>query len=102
MTLPKQIKVAGINYEVVEKPFVALGDDKNYLGACLYNEARIELLESLADDRKEDVLVHELTHAIFNEAGYDNHDEEMIDRVGKVLFQVLKDNPRLLHSLVNE
>ncbi|WP_179107285.1 ImmA/IrrE family metallo-endopeptidase [Sediminibacillus massiliensis] len=94
--IPKQVKVAGLNYVVEEKPYVGINNNKNFLGACDYDQTTIEILENISDERKEEVFVHELTHAIFEAAGYDEQDEEMINRLGKVLNQVLKDNPNML------
>lgn len=48
--------------------------------------------DSLCTDKRNQVIVHELTHAIFMEAGFEEQDEDMINRVGNVLFQVLSDN----------
>jgi len=45
----------------------------------------------LSESRKEQTFVHELTHAIFYEAGVEEQDEDMINRVSLVLHQVLKD-----------
>jgi len=42
--------------------------------------------------KQQQVFVHELLHATFYEAGYLEDEEEMVDRVSRVLFQVLKDN----------
>jgi len=92
MNIPKQIKVGGINYQVEEKETVAIGENKNYLGSCSYYDQKIEIKSDLGDERKEQVFIHELTHAIFNEAGYDEHDEDEINRVAIVLHQVLKEN----------
>lgn len=90
----RKIKVGGINYQVVEKPFIEVDGDKNMLGSCSCENSTIEILESMNEERKEQVLAHELTHAIFLEAGYDfaDQDEDMVNRVGNVLHQVLKDN----------
>ncbi|WP_407268934.1 ImmA/IrrE family metallo-endopeptidase [Radiobacillus sp. PE A8.2] len=90
--LPHKVKVAGITYDVMEKDFIEIDDNRNYQGKCSFTNTNIEVLSSLSIGRKEDVFVHELLHAIFTEAGYDDQDEEMIIRVGKVLHQVLRDN----------
>lgn len=92
MDIPKTIKVGGIIYTVEEKPFVEIDQDRNYQGACLYQKTQIEILDSLSEDRKEQTLIHEVTHAIFYEAGFEEQDEDMINRVAIVLHQVLKDN----------
>lgn len=90
--IPKVVKVAGIPYEVVEKAYVEFNDNANALGCCIYDKALIEVKSTMSEERKEEVFVHELFHAILNEAGFDEHDEDFVNRASKVLYQVLKDN----------
>lgn len=92
------IKVGGLTYEVVAKEHFSSNDnDRNLWGYCDYEKLVITIRESLTEEKKRQVLIHELTHAIFLEAGFIEQDEDMINRVSLVLFQVLKDNPRLLN-----
>lgn len=86
------VKVGGVSYQVAEVPFVEISGDKNYGGSCDYQKCEIKLLASMSDERKNQIFAHELTHAILNEAGYDEHDEDMVNRMGIVLHQVLVDN----------
>ncbi|NGP45983.1 ImmA/IrrE family metallo-endopeptidase [Bacillaceae bacterium SIJ1] len=86
MNLPERIKIAGVHYDV--EPFE---DEENY-GTCLYTKLLIRVDPRLKQRKQEQVLVHEMLHAIYLEAGYKEHDEEVIDRVSKVLYQVLCDN----------
>jgi Zn-dependent peptidase ImmA (M78 family) len=90
--IPTEVKVAGVTYKVLEKEYVEIEQNKNYAGSCCYNESEINVLNTLSDTRKEQVFVHELVHAILMEAGYDDHDEDQVNRIGIVLHQVLKDN----------
>lgn len=88
----RSVDVAGVMYNVVEKPFIEITGDRNYQGLCSFTDTELNILESLSEERKKSVFVHELLHAIFYEAGYDEHDEDMINRVANVLCQVLKNN----------
>lgn len=92
--IPNSIKVAGMTYKVEEVSFVEIDGDRNFQGVCLYPETTIQVLDSLSESRKEQTFVHELTHAIFYEAGFEDQDEDMINRVSLVLHQVLKDLQR--------
>ncbi|GAF22774.1 hypothetical protein JCM19047_2544 [Bacillus sp. JCM 19047] len=92
MKIPKKIEVAGVVYDVINRPFVEIDSNRNYQGACAYPITEISILNDLSDERRVDVFFHELTHAIFYEAGYEEADEEMVNRIGKVLHQVFKDN----------
>lgn len=91
-TIPDTVQVGAVNYDVVTKPFIDIDGERNYQGSCDYLNTQIELVEDMSDERKEDTFFHELTHAIFYEAGFEEQDEDMINRVGKVLHQVIKDN----------
>ena len=87
------INVAGINYKVELKETVEIREDKNYLGACRFKDAIIEISSSMNEQRQEQILIHELMHAIFNEAGIDiENEEDIVNRSSLVLYQVLKDN----------
>ncbi|WP_273129975.1 hypothetical protein [Bacillus weihaiensis] len=90
--IPNKIKVAGIDYAVLLKNFIEINGDRNYQGSCSYVDSEIEVLDGLSEDKKEQTFIHELTHAIFHEAGFKEQDEDMVNRVGIVLYQVLKDN----------
>jgi Zn-dependent peptidase ImmA (M78 family) len=90
--IPNEVKVAGITYKVSEKDYVEINVNKNCLGSCSYADSNIVILNSLSNTRKEQVFVHELVHAVLMEAGYDEHDEDMVNRIGIVLHQVLKEN----------
>lgn len=92
MKIPLEVKVGPVSYQIIEKPFVEIDDDRNYQGVCRYADTTIEILEGISKERKSDVFIHELTHAIFYEAGFEEQDEDMVNRVAKVLHQVIKDN----------
>ena len=55
-------------------------------------KSTIEIDNGLSNERKEQTLVHEILHACFKDAGFEDQDEDVINRVGIVLYQVLKDN----------
>ena len=97
--LPITVKVGGVNYTVEEKENLIQKDE--LWGEVNYFNTEINIDSSLSNDRKEQVLIHEVTHAIFLEAGYKEQDEDMINRVSIVLHQVLKDNPNLINPLAN-
>lgn len=96
--LPTKLKVGGVTYTVEKQENLIHTDDA--WGRIDYFNSSIRYDESLSDNRKEQVIIHELLHAIFLEAGYKEQDEDMINRVSIVLHQVLKDNPNLLKGTV--
>ncbi|KIL79575.1 ImmA/IrrE family metallo-endopeptidase [Bacillus badius] len=88
--LPNKVKIGGINYDVQEVR--GLEAEFSHLGQILYTRGVIKVDEELSADRKEQVFVHELLHGVFYEAGIEEQDEDMINRVSIILHQVLKDN----------
>lgn len=89
--IPNEIIVGGISYKVTEQETVEMNGDKNYYGYCKYDVPEIKLKSGLSDDRKEQTLIHEITHAAFFEAGLDQ-DEDTVNRLSIVLYNVLKNN----------
>ncbi|PIC72419.1 ImmA/IrrE family metallo-endopeptidase [Sporosarcina sp. P17b] len=88
--IPTQVKVAGIDYTVQEvEGFV---EEHELGGQVIYHKGKIKIDSAMCKTKKEQIFVHELTHAIFMEAGYDEQDEDMVNRLSIVLYQVLKDN----------
>lgn len=90
--IPNKVKVAGINYEVKLSPVIEIAGDRNHAGKCSATKGLIEIAEFLSGDIREQIFVHELVHACLDQAGYDEHDEELVTRFSIVLHQVLKDN----------
>ena len=64
----------------------------------------LKSLKDYHDKKKKSVLMHELTHAIFFEAGFKQQEEDVIDRVSKILLQVIEDNDlkKILNTLESE
>ncbi|WGF39892.1 hypothetical protein QBO96_06400 [Lysinibacillus capsici] len=62
------------------------------MGQVIYAESRIDIDSSMSESKKEQVFIHELVHAMLNEAGYDEQDEEMVNRLAIILYQVLRQN----------
>jgi Zn-dependent peptidase ImmA (M78 family) len=61
-------------------------------GQVTHTDNLVEIDSDMAKDRKANVLIHELLHAMLFEAGYDEQDEDQVRRLGNVLSQVLRDN----------
>ncbi|MCR6096867.1 hypothetical protein HXA31_20490 [Salipaludibacillus agaradhaerens] len=94
MSIPSTVKVGGVTYDIEFKEYIEINGDRNYSGCCDYQNTTIEICDDLSDERKREVYAHELMHAIFYESGYQEQDEDMINRLGLVFNQVLKDNYR--------
>ena len=89
-----KIKVCGMTYTLkIQEYFKAYDDDRNLWGYCDYEQQTIYIRESLSEQKKKQVLIHELTHAILHEAGYKEQDEDLVNRFSIILHQVVIDNP---------
>lgn len=91
------IKVGAIDYEVECKEVLEHNDETGYYGLCHHGQPKIEVSTRYSLQRQHQTLVHELLHAILHEAGLtheldDDEEEELANRIGLVLYQVLKDN----------
>lgn len=83
-------RVGSVDYTVELVP--KLQHLYDLFGQVTYDNTHIQIDAGLSPSRINDVLIHELLHAVFSEAGFREQDEDTINRVGKVLAQVLRDN----------
>jgi len=85
-----KFRVGSVDYIVNEVD--GLSEKYDLYGQVSFDDCTIEIDADLSKERKHNVIAHELLHAMFFEAGYDDHDEDLVIRVGNVLAQVLRDN----------
>lgn len=90
----RTVKIGSTKVEIALLPALREGGD-DCLGLWKYNDARIELLETMHPQRTYDVLWHEMVHALLHHAGYETetHNEQMVDVIGHGVAQILRDNP---------
>jgi hypothetical protein len=88
--MTRTFRVGTIDYAVTETPDLLRKHE--LFGQVTYDDGIIEIEPTLSQQRKQNVLIHELVHAMLFEAGYDEQDEEQVRRLGNVLTQVLRDN----------
>lgn len=87
---PSSIRVGSNDYKVDVVSGLSSADA--LWGRIAYADTSIKVEESLSPSMARDVLVHEMTHAIIYEAGYEDHEEEQANRIGKILSALLRDN----------
>lgn len=83
-------KVGGVNYSVVLKEDLVARFELG--GQILYPKSEIIIDNGLEKTRRDQYIIHELTHAIFFEAGYKEQEEDMVNRIGNILHQFIQDN----------
>lgn len=88
MQIPKQLKIGGHIYRVVELDEVS--KDPNTAGECDIDKLEIRLRKKQKQSAKEATLFHEIIHAINWE-----YDEKDVEFLAQALYQVLQDNKLL-------
>lgn len=92
MKIPKKIKVGGIHYKVKLVNQISTGTD--YCGLCNESNTTIEILKNYKRHVQEEILLHELLHAIFSHCDLEQ-DEHLIEVLAQALHMVIKDNPEM-------
>jgi predicted SprT family Zn-dependent metalloprotease len=88
--IPKYFYIFG---EKVKVSQVNKVDKGKRFGECDYDKNLIRLAKTeVKQDQKEQTYYHELVHMMLHHLSYDKlkDDEEFVDRMGKVLHQVMK------------
>lgn len=88
-----KVRIGGITYDVELNDLTTPRDDEigMQLGYCHFHKGLIEINSESTPQRQAQTLIHEITHAVFDEAGLEQ-DEDAVNRLSLVLYQVLKDN----------
>jgi len=90
MKIPEKVKIGGRIYTVTTTENIKLGT--NYSAEIDYEKLEIRI-RPIAQAKMEHDFLHELTHGIFDFAGYKDPDEELIDRIASALHMIITDNP---------
>lgn len=107
MKLPEKVFIDDIEYKVEEVSHKELQLSSEYLkgeywGDTRYKQASIRICEGMADDEAKITLVHEIIHAILQERGFDqqNNDEAMVDGLAHAFRMLAKQNPELIKQIL--
>ena len=106
MALPKQIKIGPVGYKVIEKDdlhFVDGDGKKSGLhGHILWSEAEIRVAGDQSEQVKVVTVWHEVIHGILNNAGINDHPEQVVLALGFGIVQLIRDNPDLIRATICE
>jgi len=94
MKIPKKVKIGGKTYTVSMKKAAKDAHELYILenrAEVWYKEQKILIYDDMNTETKEEVLLHEIIHAI-NDNMYLGLDEETTQRLATGFYQVLKDN----------
>ena len=87
----EKIRILSCDYDVIEVDH--LSRSEHLMGQVDYVEQVIKLERDLKDDRKAEVLLHEVLHCVFFSLGDNDLEEAFLSRLSAALAQVLRDNP---------
>lgn len=100
--MPKMVRVGPHVYSVLRKPGSVMGET---LGHCDSSALQIWIKERLRKSKAQEILLHELLHAIILQAldTTKKHDDEAYVVVtAPLLLQVFHDNPELVAYLMTQ
>lgn len=99
MNIPEHIKIGGMEYRIKLKENTMHADNKNRLMGTIDHMKHVIKLSTKQDaDEMQATLLHEVIHAIFQQAGMELGDktESVCNCVSYGLRQVLTDNEKSL------
>ncbi len=86
-----KVNILGIDYEIKEVDEIS--KTQTMLGLIDYIEQIIYIKESLSVERKQEVLIHEITHGVLELIGLDEELEEKdVQTLGLALYNLLTFN----------
>lgn len=90
MNIPDKIKVGGhwLDVIVTNDPAVI---EHNQIGRTVLGKNTIWINSDYPQSRQEEALLHEVLHNCFFDIE-EEQDEAMIERLGKIMYQVIVDN----------
>lgn len=100
------VTVAGYDYDVNYVPHSFNMGALNRVGEADFINQTITINEHLHPDQQLEVFLHELVHVLIKTYGIpmpedENSEEDIVERFGKGLFQVCKDNDLLNPNIFN-
>lgn len=83
------VNILGIPYEIIEVDTINKG--VRTFGEIDYSNQIIKLEKGMGKQYREQTILHEVVHGIFEGLGYDalNADEEKVQGIASALYQVL-------------
>ena len=86
------IKIGGFDYAIFADDEVNIGGDRNVYGYCDTQNLEIVYYSRLKEEKAQQVILHEVLHAVMAHIGIQAEDEEeFVLSLGNQLHQVLAD-----------
>ncbi|MCM1328828.1 MAG: hypothetical protein NC253_05240 [Ruminococcus sp.] len=94
MQIPTEIKIGGKIYAVEKTDDLRLGS-LNCSAECDYENLKIRIVTHTHPNKQQADFVHEVVHAIADNLGYKDHDEQAVEAFAQALYAVIQDNPKM-------
>jgi hypothetical protein len=91
---PMKVTVGPVTFDVKIVPDLVDEIDGQKLNAQIsYDHALITVEENLNPQVQALAVMHEAVHAILTQAGYDDHDEKLVELLAYGITGLIQDNP---------
>ncbi|OOM72909.1 hypothetical protein CLPUN_46120 [Clostridium puniceum] len=97
MEIPSKVKIGYQNYNVNIIDGNLVDDNKVCYGNIDYDKSNINISDLYSEDQKKCTFIHECLHGI-DDIMEINLDEDQIRKLGKGLYQFIKDNPGIFNE----
>ena len=101
MNKPAHIKVGAIQYHIEYVPDLRDGD-KKLDGHVRHSETKISVDARLSSQSGVQTLLHEIVHVVATQMGKQELDENIVDAIAYAVYQVLRDNPDLVKTIMRQ
>jgi hypothetical protein len=95
MKIPDKVKVGGFVYEVSQTEHLRGSSD--CVGEISLTELKIRI-RPMPESRMAQALLHEIVHAIYDNLGFIDVDEQKIDMLANALHALIVDNPEMFEN----
>ena len=66
-----------------------MDNNPNIMGQVVYAQSTIKLRKDLSPTRLASTLYHEVVHAMLYEAGFEDHEEPLVNALGSILQRMV-------------
>ena len=94
--MPDTIYLFPTFFKIVD---VTRGESAKYKGVAKYSDREIGIEPAIHEEDKKSVMIHEIVHCILNSAGFENHDEIMLDVLANGFLSIIRGNKDLIRWL---
>jgi hypothetical protein len=97
------IRIGGIDYKI--EHIQNLRDESGKLDARIsHSQTVVQLDDDMSDQGSDQALLHEIVHGMLTQMGRQKigRDEGLVDAFAYSLYQIIRDNPRLIRRILEQ